>query len=56
MKVGDPPGFIHSEVCKVCGNIYKAEWHYGDFSGPREGWAERLCCKEAGKPFGEDPN
>ena len=55
-KVGDHPRFLHSETCKHCGDIYKAIWHYGEFGGKREGWAERLCCKAAGKPFGEDPN
>lgn len=56
MKLGSPPGFEIKEICKYCGNIYHAEWHYGELGGKRQGWAERLCCKTIGKPFGEDPN
>ena len=45
MKVGDPPGFEHSEICKECGKIYRAIWHYGENDGKSKGYAERLCCK-----------
>ena len=30
--------------CDLCGNEYKALWHYGDNNGHSEGYAERLCC------------
>jgi len=45
MKLGDPPGFNYSEVCKLCGKIYSATWHYGKNDGKSTGYAERECCK-----------